>query len=927
MPRSNFRPAEVAFLRSRIPEWIRTKSLPATKSNANSLLAERRVLIRSIAEELLLKFPDRDPSVSDPTAVTYTQEDLERLPERLRQWYRNNTRSPVDPENRLKPKQRGRTHARNIAAQRFSQEIKEIARELRSADKDLQPLTAYNHATTQFITELQQEDPEAYEKLFHDAKEMRGHAAMNYADLSPEVVSSLLEKFPARLLSELEQYGNELPVHIWCICAFARPPEQRLELYTVCTPSIDGISGSVFDSLSRKEFLAWIQKNLGASASLQVETATPMVYPAIHRSSRPHLPVAEIRTLSSHRLRSWLRTYFNYHFRWQGGQSAAPWKLLAADALNDNIPKECFPEGIDRLRLPNDMLSDELQTWYQWLINGQQGRLNDSQLFRFAKVSTGRNKVVIDYPNPITSRPQNCNLVWSAEEKLYALKVQNLLDESQVKPSWKQLPLARTELVYNPFSDKIRNAMRFGCLDIYQTESLTKLVFRLEKYGPVHTRDSACTEPLINYISPEMTEEYLLRTFLGKTPLKSAALAEDDPNHADYALPTFIYWAKSTQRFRHTQSQTWRGGPFGVRWIVALYLHFAASFSVYELQPRNLPTDCLEAFDNCHFSRLKDALVNFGGWLIESLKESISILKETFAERATCWGEAIVASHLAEPNESIGNTSATTDTHGVPRSRSILKDCYERLKIANPDVTMGQDDELSYRLRRHVSKQAEVTFAIDELELSDHDSTSPDSIEKLSDDSNNDSSSDTNEEGSKAETDIEFGISKSRINDPASFTRFDASDKEPLEPRVSEENKHSPIYSTDDPPDQFLREPSWASDNNAEDTNDEDAELPSRVLDRMSPQKLPRPRRPGKRGGMTMEVVINTPRSRANLQQSKREVHESHKGSSAGGSESSSEESPRRSGTAQLRPRRSFGRNERAEEAIKMAQKGRYKRD
>ncbi|KAG8681168.1 hypothetical protein FRC11_001481, partial [Ceratobasidium sp. 423] len=48
--------------------------------------------------EFLAKFPNRDPSVSDPSPITYSQEDLERLPERLCQWFRNNSRFPTDTE-------------------------------------------------------------------------------------------------------------------------------------------------------------------------------------------------------------------------------------------------------------------------------------------------------------------------------------------------------------------------------------------------------------------------------------------------------------------------------------------------------------------------------------------------------------------------------------------------------------------------------------------------------------------------------------------------------------------------------------------------------------------------------------------------------------------------------------------------------------
>ncbi|KDN34715.1 hypothetical protein RSAG8_12216, partial [Rhizoctonia solani AG-8 WAC10335] len=252
---------------------------------------------------LLAKFPERDPSASDPSPLTYTQEDLERLPERLRQWFRNKSRLPVDPETKQKQRTKSRTHARNLATKRYSQQIKEIARELREADKGLKAMTAFNRATTEFLNELKEDDPEAYVKLQQDAKEMRGASMLDYTELTPDVLASLLDKFPKRLLSDLEQFGKELPVHIWCV-----------------------------------------------KATLQLDTAAPMIYPALRRGARPSLPqVEDIRKVSAHQLRAWLRTYFNYHYIWQGGTHSVPWKVLSRETKFKYIAEACFPWGVKAL--------------------------------------------------------------------------------------------------------------------------------------------------------------------------------------------------------------------------------------------------------------------------------------------------------------------------------------------------------------------------------------------------------------------------------------------------------------------------------------------------------------------------------------------------------------------------------------------------
>lgn len=92
----------------------------------------------------------------------------------------------MEPENKKKRKTKSRTHARNLASKRYSQRIKEIARELRENDNTLKLMTAFNRALTQFMNELKKEDPEAHEKLHKDAKELRASKMQDYTDLTPE---------------------------------------------------------------------------------------------------------------------------------------------------------------------------------------------------------------------------------------------------------------------------------------------------------------------------------------------------------------------------------------------------------------------------------------------------------------------------------------------------------------------------------------------------------------------------------------------------------------------------------------------------------------------------------------------------------------------------------------------------------------------
>ncbi|KAG8695664.1 hypothetical protein FRC11_001317, partial [Ceratobasidium sp. 423] len=81
MPPSRFKPPELEFLKDRKPIWERLKHRPDNNKNVDRLLKERTKFIRETVKEFLVKFPERDPSVSDPSPVMFTQDQLVDFPE------------------------------------------------------------------------------------------------------------------------------------------------------------------------------------------------------------------------------------------------------------------------------------------------------------------------------------------------------------------------------------------------------------------------------------------------------------------------------------------------------------------------------------------------------------------------------------------------------------------------------------------------------------------------------------------------------------------------------------------------------------------------------------------------------------------------------------------------------------------------------
>ncbi|CCO27941.1 hypothetical protein BN14_01931 [Rhizoctonia solani AG-1 IB] len=423
MPRSTFRRIEIDFLETYVPSWRELKGSAGDKIDKSTRLNARTLHVRKVVKEFLATFQERDPTFSDPSPITFTQEEVNDLGRRIRQWLNNNTRSSSGQAGSAKQVVKGRIHARNLATQRYHQEINEMARKIKTDQPGIHQMAAFNQATTEFMAELEQDDPERYRKLFMDAESIRSAASKDYSELTSEVIAKLLADFPKRFLEQLEAFGRALPVHIWCIVAYATPPDDEVKGYGMFTPSLNQIDGTPTNEKMKTLFMDWLQQTLGHSATGSIEHAEPTVYPDPTRSFRPCLPaVSDVKKVSAHQLRAWLRTYFNYMRMWQGGLGPLGWKDISQDTSFRYIKKTCFPPRVFRLLSPHDMVRAELEAWYLWIIAGQEGKLQPDQIFQFSVVERGKDLPPYEFTEPITSAPANSQLTWTVEEKLYAYK-------------------------------------------------------------------------------------------------------------------------------------------------------------------------------------------------------------------------------------------------------------------------------------------------------------------------------------------------------------------------------------------------------------------------------------------------------------------------------------------------------------------------
>ena len=214
--------------------------------------------------------------------------------------------------------------------------------------------------------------------------------------------------------------------------------------------------------------------------------------------------------MSTLQLRGLLRTYLNYTAReldqmskfrnltsfetgWQGHRTGVPWKVVTKDESFRFIDRSCFPPGIRSLKKLTDMKHAELILWYQWILDGQEQRLQPAQVFQFARLPQPDGLVVLEYPEPIHARPSISNLTWSPEEKIYARRLQKIAEDAISDPSWQGLPLARLQEIYQPFSSSMKMGMSQGCSQQFKPAAIVSSLFEIERFGPVHVRVSSAS--------------------------------------------------------------------------------------------------------------------------------------------------------------------------------------------------------------------------------------------------------------------------------------------------------------------------------------------------------------------------------------------------------------------------------------------------
>jgi hypothetical protein len=236
----------------------------------------------------------------------------------------------------------------------------------------------------------------------------------------------------------------------------------------------------------------------------------------------------------------------------------------------------------------------------------------------------------------------------------------------------------------------------------------------------LQTIDVAPTDILNAHFPPDLPNDNI-RAYAGHQWLPPAFFDKEDPQHPHLALTTLMNWIQGPNRFRHVPSGTWRGGPNGARWIVAVVARILTTFTMIALES-DVPEAIMKIVDVSTFRRL---LKSFCQWLIISFQQTCKTLKATYQDRLTAWKTAVVLAYLNRqaakdlPREIVGRQSRYGSgralTNGVPVDPLELEQCFKHITETNPELTLGAEHDhvsLLQRLsRRDDGDESEAEFS------------------------------------------------------------------------------------------------------------------------------------------------------------------------------------------------------------------------
>jgi hypothetical protein len=226
----------------------------------------------------------------------------------------------------------------------------------------------------------------------------------------------------------------------------------------------------------------------------------------------------------------------------------------------------------------------------------------------------------------------------------------------------------------------------------------------------------------LNCHFPLSLAESDLSHFMTSDWLPAGFFDAEDPLYPALALSTFFNWAQSPNRFRHAPTQTWRGGPSGVRWVAAVICKITTCLTLID-QGNLVPEEVQRVFEASSHRRMWRLLGTLTTWFNESVQDSIATLAASYPQRSQAWKAAVINSYLTGQAAPVADEIhfPQSSTNGVPRDLEVLHTYFVTLTQTDPDMTLGDAPAMSKEPPQRI-KKGRARFATEPDANEDDDS-------------------------------------------------------------------------------------------------------------------------------------------------------------------------------------------------------------
>ncbi|KAG9097446.1 hypothetical protein FS749_006280 [Ceratobasidium sp. UAMH 11750] len=561
---------------------------------------------------------------------------------------------------------------------------------------------AYNTAVQEELEAMHSNSPAQLQELEDLVDEVRATAMLPFAEQSPEVQEAVLNAFPALVASMISEWERRTGARIYLLSCWTGPSG----------------APSKFDYASKncKQFLNtedcervqeiwqdWISEELGGVLTRNPELARPAIWPNKH--GWPMFPdIKGMGLLMKDELRL-ARRYLTCLSLAYGGTQPSYTRIEESMKQNPGhaIDPARMPRGVATLRDPRHWKRPKRNAWIDRFCSGQDGGLPEPEVFAYRVLPQlpSAHEIIIDEIR--TTPVAGVRIPWTAEELLFGEKMTlETTDATADNRQEQQLPLARTNHIYAPYSIDLYDALESIHAEEAWMMDLFNEVACMEDEGPIHNGIGFSDNPdNANPHVPHSSLPSLARQLSPASWLPAATFNARDAGYPVWSPDTLKTWINMKKPHIHPGTNTVYAGPLGIR-----VLAFAISRVVQNINcmaaKKGIPAEL-----GILMRRGKHGWLNRAGLAV--CREMVDILRRdiarsrvtlvaTLKDRTEGWKREIMLTRQQyEESRTDDKDIGPSATSGVPRSRALRLAMLTELEQPGH----GDDDDVDFEIAEY----------------------------------------------------------------------------------------------------------------------------------------------------------------------------------------------------------------------------------